>query len=95
MYKESLPRSELLRLADDVVNEIRMDRRGQYQITELLMCTAVDRHIVRLLKLPGYRAWCNGRRQQAAALEPLATIPLPALRIATEHPEGFPAACVG
>lgn len=61
-YKESIPRAQLLSLADEVISELRIDREGQYQLTELLLCTAVDRKIFRLLDLPGYRSWCNGKR---------------------------------
>lgn len=57
-YKESVPRSDLLGLADQVVEELRVDKEGQYQLTELLLCNAVDRKIFRLLRLPGYRSWC-------------------------------------
>ena len=57
-YKESVPRSDLLGLADEVIEELRMDGEGQYQLTEVLLCTAVDRKIFRLLRLPGYRSWC-------------------------------------
>ncbi|MGH7458749.1 MAG: hypothetical protein ACREKN_06695 [Longimicrobiaceae bacterium] len=56
-YKEEMPRGELLDLADQVVEELRMTRRGQYQLTELLLSAAVDRKIFRLLGLPGYRVW--------------------------------------
>jgi hypothetical protein len=61
-YKESVPRADLLGLADEVVEELRVDPEGQYQLTELLLCTAVDRKIFRLLRLPGYRSWCAGHR---------------------------------
>lgn len=56
-YKDSVCRSELLRLADTVVEELGVTKRGQYQLTELLLCSAVDRKIFRMLKLPGYRTW--------------------------------------
>lgn len=58
-FKETIPRSDLLRLADEVVDELRVTQKGQYQLTELLLCTAVDRKIFRLLKLPKYRSWCT------------------------------------
>ena len=57
-YKETVSRSDLLRLADEVVAELEVNRRGQYQLTELLLLEAVDRKIFDLLQLPGYRAWC-------------------------------------
>ena len=64
-YKDSVPRSDLLRLADDVCEELRVNNRGQYQLTEMLLCTAVDRRIFKLLKLPGYRTWSRARRAAA------------------------------
>jgi hypothetical protein len=57
-YKEAVSRSDLMRLADEVIEELRVNQDGQYQLTELLLCTAVDRKIFRMLKLPGYRSWC-------------------------------------
>ena len=56
-YKESVSRSALLDVADEVVNDLRVNTRGQYQLTELLLAEAVDRRIFRLLKLPSYRIW--------------------------------------
>ena len=61
-YKEAVSRADLLRLADDVVTELRISQKGQYQLTELLLLEAVDRRIFRLLKLPGYRAWAASHR---------------------------------
>lgn len=70
-YKDSVTRSELLRLADEVVEEIRVNQKGQYQLTEILLCEAVDRRIVKLLRLPGYRAWCASFTPSSVAREPL------------------------
>jgi tRNA 5-methylaminomethyl-2-thiouridine biosynthesis bifunctional protein len=56
-YKESVSRTELLGVADEVVADLRVNSRGQYQLTELLLAEAVDRRIFRMLKLPTYRAW--------------------------------------
>jgi hypothetical protein len=64
-YKDSVSRSDLLRLADEVIEELRMSVSGQYQLTELLLCTAVDRKIFKLLKLPGYRTWSSSRRSNS------------------------------
>lgn len=75
-FKESIPRSDLLRLADEVVSDLRVSAEGQYQLTELLLCTAMDRRIVRMLKLPGYRAWSAERRERAVRLG--AVVPPPA-----------------
>lgn len=65
-YKESVSRAELLGVADEVVAELRVNARGQYQLTELLLAEAVDRRIFRMLKLPGYRSWVASRPAPAA-----------------------------
>ena len=56
-FKDSIPRSELLCLADEVVVNLDVNRRGQYQLTELLLVEEVDRAIFRKLKLPRYAVW--------------------------------------
>ncbi len=61
-YKDSVSRSDLLRLAEDACEELRVNPTGQYQITEILLTTAVDRKIFSLLKLPGFRAWSRVHR---------------------------------
>jgi len=60
-FKDAIPRSRLLAIADEVVGDLRLSRGGQYQLTEVLLCDAMNRHLFRLLKLPGYRAWCEQR----------------------------------
>ena len=65
-YKESVSRAELLGVADEVVTELRVNARGQYQLTELLLAEAVDRKIFRMLKLPGYRSWAAARPMPAS-----------------------------
>jgi hypothetical protein len=60
-FKETVSRADLLHLADEVIEDLRVNQQGQYQLTELLLCTAVDRKIFRLLDLPGYRSWCTAR----------------------------------
>lgn len=88
-FKERIPRSHLLAIADEVVTELRMNPDGQYQLTELLMCNAMDRRIFRMLKLPGYRAWCA---QYAAERERQTVIsfPLPE-RFVSSAPVSAPA----
>ena len=60
-FKDAIPRSRLLAIADDVVEDLRLSRGGQYQLTEVLLCDAMNRYLFRLLKLPGYRTWCEQR----------------------------------
>ena len=63
-FKDVIPRSRLLAIADQVVGELRLARGGQYQLTEVLLCDAMNRHLFKVLKLPGYRAWCEQRATQ-------------------------------
>lgn len=103
-FKDTIPRSQLLQLADEVVTGLRVDKDGQYQLTEILLCNAMDRRIFRMLKLPGYRAWCAQHQAEEAAPSVI-TFPLPerfalstASKAATaaEYGEGPGAlACVG
>ena len=66
-FKDTIPRSRLLAIADQVVDELRLARGGQYQLTEVLLCDAMNRHLFKLLKLPGYRAWLEERASLAQA----------------------------
>ncbi|HEU4451707.1 MAG TPA: hypothetical protein VFR81_01570 [Longimicrobium sp.] len=100
-YKDSIPRSHLLSIAEAVVEELRVTRGGQYQLTELMLCGAVDRYLVRMLKLPGYRAWVAARRPAPEPVRDPHIIPireiLPAAPVVVavvreEEPE--PVACV-
>ncbi len=68
-FKDGVPRSQLLQLADEVVAELRVNNKGQYQLTEMLLWEAVDRKIFRLLKLPSYRSWSASQMRRAAAAE--------------------------
>ena len=86
-FKDSIPRSQLLFIAEQVVEELRITRGGQYQLTELLLCNAVDRHLVRLLKLPGYRAWAAQRRAEIAERSALV---IPILEIVSAQPAPSP-----
>ena len=70
-FKESIPRSELLRIADEAVEELRVNQKGQYQLTEMLLLEAVDRKIVEALRLPPFRKWRADRLQRPADEESL------------------------
>ncbi len=77
-YKDEVARGVLLDLADEVCHELRVTQDGQYQITEILLCAAMDRRIFRLLKLPGYRAWCARYAPNGAPITALpASAPVP------------------
>jgi hypothetical protein len=93
-FKDSIPRAQLLDIAEQVVNGLRVTQGGQYQLTELLLCNAVDRYLVRMLKLPGYRAWCAQRRAEApgAVVIPFREITAAASSASEDAPERV--ACV-
>lgn len=56
-YKNSLSRSELLRLGDEAARELQAGTSGQLLLTEVLMQETVDEHIKRRLNLPTLRRW--------------------------------------
>jgi hypothetical protein len=101
-YKDRIPRSELLALADEVIRDLQMAPDGQYQLTEILLWHAIDRRLFKTLRLPGYRAWAAQRAAKEAA--PVISFPLPA-RFAPAPPRApapvveavpeQPLACVG
>lgn len=96
-YKDEIPRSELLRMADEVVRDLRMTDSGQYQLTELLICHAMDKRIARLLKLPGYRAWSAQRLAalNAPLFPPDLSPPAPRMAPVPVPMAAAPLACVG
>ena len=100
-FKDSIPRSHLLSIAEEVVNQLRVTGGGQYQLTELMLCSAVDRHLVRMLKLPGYRAWVAARRPAPEPVRDPQIIPIreilpapPAVIAVVREEEPEPVACV-
>lgn len=58
-YKESVPRSTLLRLGDEAVAALADQQ--QLALTELLLCEEVDRLIRTRLRIPSFRTWCRRR----------------------------------
>jgi hypothetical protein len=59
-YKASLTRDELLDVAEQAVSRLFGSPDGQYPLTEMLLCDAVDALLLERLSLPDYRQW---RRQ--------------------------------
>jgi hypothetical protein len=55
-YKNSIPRDELLRLADDAMLELRSDDQ-QFLLTEVLAQTAVDELIKKRLGIRSFESW--------------------------------------
>lgn len=58
-YKDSIPRSALMKLADDAV--ALMSAGAQLELSELVLCDAVNELIMRRLKLPPYDRWRRNR----------------------------------
>ena len=56
-FKCGLRRDELLEIADEAVTGLIDAPDGQYALTEILVCDAVDRLIFRRLKLPTFKRW--------------------------------------
>ena len=63
-YKESIPRSALLKIGDEAVTALRS--MEQFAMDELLLCEEVDRIIRKRLRVPAYATW---RRKRVKALE--------------------------
>ena len=56
-YKTALTREELLDLAEQAVEDLFTSPDGQYPLTEILLCDAVDTLLFRRLNLPDYKHW--------------------------------------
>ncbi|MGH7578247.1 MAG: hypothetical protein ACREM1_24415 [Longimicrobiales bacterium] len=56
-YKSTLTRDELLEVAEHAVSRLFDSPDGQYPLTEILLCDAVDVLLLERLKLPDYRRW--------------------------------------
>ncbi|MBA2302770.1 MAG: hypothetical protein H0W08_09065 [Acidobacteria bacterium] len=63
-YKDSVPRSVILRIGDDAV--AALSAQPQLALTELMLCGEVDRLIASRLGLSTFRAW---RRRHLKALQ--------------------------
>jgi hypothetical protein len=55
--KAGLTRDELLELAETAVQQLFESPDGQYPLTEILLCDAVDRLLLLRLNLPDFRTW--------------------------------------
>jgi len=61
-YKNTVPRSELLRIGDEAVRELQASTQDQYLLTEVLLLEHVDRIIARRLRLPSFPRWRQKHR---------------------------------
>ncbi|MEP6991536.1 MAG: hypothetical protein ABJA80_11460 [bacterium] len=65
-YKESVPRSVLLSIADEAVRVLNAQQ--QFGLTEFLLCVEVDRIIFKRLRLPNVATWGKRRIKELAEL---------------------------
>ena len=65
-YKASLTRDELLSLADVAVQNLFTTPDGQYPLTEILLCDAVDALLLQRMNLPDFKAWQKQCRSDTA-----------------------------
>jgi hypothetical protein len=72
-YKTALTRDELLDLAEQAVQELFTTPDGQYPLTEILLCDAVDRLLFIRLNLPDYKRWLKTCRSDTANCPDLET----------------------
>jgi hypothetical protein len=56
-HKAGLAREELLDLAEEAVQQLFHTPDGQYPLTEILLCDAVDTLLFRRLNLPDFKQW--------------------------------------
>lgn len=75
-YKAALTRDELLSLADEAVQQLFTSPDGQYPLTEMLLCDAVDALLLRRLNLPSFKQWQRLCRNDTD-LRPLEVTPEP------------------
>ena len=61
-FKTALTRDELLDLAEQAVEEMFTTPDGQYPLTEILLCDAVDNLLFQRMKLPDYKHWLKACR---------------------------------
>jgi hypothetical protein len=65
-FKTALTRDELLNLAEQAVQELFTSPDGQYPLTEILLCDAVDTLLFHRLNLPDYKHWLKMCRTDTA-----------------------------
>ncbi len=66
-YKESLPRGELMRLADAAMVELRGPEESQFILTEVLAQEAVDELVKRRLGIRSFESWRKSYPKRRAA----------------------------
>lgn len=66
-YKSTLTRDELLEVAEQGIARLFDAPDGQYPLTEILLCDAVDALLLERLRLPDYRQWRRSCQNDTSA----------------------------
>src|SRR5258708_38158464 len=61
-YKNTVPRTDLLKIGDEAVRDLQASAQDQYLLTEVLLLEHVDRIIARRLRLPSFPRWRQKHR---------------------------------
>lgn len=69
-FKAALTREDLLDVAEEAVSRLQSHPDGQYTLTELMLCDAVDALIFEKLNLPDYRGWRRACRNDTEERPP-------------------------
>ena len=69
-FKAGLTRDELMSLADEAVSNLQGAPDGQYPLTEILLCDAVDALLFQRLDLPSFRRWRRACQSDTAERHP-------------------------
>ena len=75
-YKNSLTRSQLLRLGDEAIAELETSAEEQFVLTEIMILESVDRLIAKRLRLRSFNRW---RNHWLALREAQRQLPMPQL----------------
>lgn len=66
-YKESVPRTAILKIADEAV--VALQQQAQYELQELALCDAVDRIIRSRQRVPSFATWKKKRSKVVAEFQ--------------------------
>lgn len=72
-YKTTLTREELMDVAEEAVERLHASPDGQYALTELLLCDAVDALLFERLSLPDFRRWRKSCQTDTSTRPPKGT----------------------
>jgi len=72
-YKATLTRDELLDIAELAIQRLAANPEGQYSLTEVMLCGAVDAVLFEKLGLPDFKHWQKACRNDTEDRPPRGT----------------------